>query len=327
VFDLYLPDEIKRALDLGATLAISISGGKDSQCIAKATSKLASPDRRYALHCDLGRAEWPESLPMCHYIAAKNELELVVTRRPQGDLVQEIEDRMHKLAGTDKPFWPSSASRYCTSDHKRDQADKELRKPFWPSSAARYCTAHHKTNQADKDMRFSSLVISVEGIRAQESTNRAKKSPISIRQGITSTFYKNLTLSQALDEWEIETNLLCLPDFKAAATPRLAINWYPIFEWPETQVYEYCGHSIEERNERRAFYREGRIEDALAGWFMHPAYIYGNDRVSCALCILASQNDLRVGATHHPELFQHYINLEEEGGATFKNGWSLKELL
>lgn len=57
------------------------------------------------------------------------------------------------------------------------------------------------------------------------------------------------------------------------------------------------------------------------------AYVYGNERLSCALCILANDNDLRNGARHQPELAAHYIRLEEVGGATFKNGRSLAEIV
>ena len=48
----------------------------------------------------------------------------------------------------------------------------------------------------------------------------------------------------------------------------------------------------------------------------HPAYAEGNDRLSCVFCIMASKNDLRVGAHHHPELAKRYIELEERTGYT-----------
>jgi 3'-phosphoadenosine 5'-phosphosulfate sulfotransferase (PAPS reductase)/FAD synthetase len=317
--EIYLPPVIQKALDQGAALIISISGGKDSQAmlmalvIAYIRNGWTGPI--YALHCDLGRAEWPESYSHCQRIAAIAGVRLVIVRRPQGDLIQEMEDRLEKVAGTGDPFWPSSSSRYCTSDQKRGQADKELRqpKPFWPSSEARYCTAHQKTNQANKELRNYPLVISAEGIRAGESTNRAKKQPVSIRKDVTAKALEALSPEDALTYRSLKQ--------------RLVLTWYPIFYWSDEEVYQRCGHTIEERNQRRELYRQGRKEEALDGWGMHPAYVYGNDRVSCVLCILGSLNDLRTGARHHPELLDYYINLEEKGQATFKNGWSLKELL
>lgn len=317
--EIYLPPIIKKALEQGAALVASISAGKDGQAmlmalvIAYIRHNWQGP--LYALHCDLGRAEWPESYSHCQRIAATAGVELVIVRRPQGDLFQEIEDRMEKLAGTDKPFWPSSSARYCTSDQKRDQADKELikPKPFWPSLNNRYCTGHQKTNQADKELRKFPLVISAEGIRAEESPARSKKEAVSIRKSITAKALRDLSLEDAL-EYQSFNQRLCL-------------TWYPVFYWTEEQVYQRCGHSIEERNYRRALYREGRKEEALDGWGMSQVYIYGNDRHSCIICILGSLNDLRTGAREHPEVINYLIGLEDKGGATFKHNWSLKELL
>lgn len=316
--EIFLPPVIKKALEMGAALIISTSGGKDSQAmivalvIAYVRNKWTGPI--YALHMDLGRAEWPESYNHCMKIAATAGIELVIIRRPQGDLYQEIEDRMHKTAGL-KPFWPSANNRYCTGDQKRDQADKELirAKPFWPSSDARYCTGHHKTNQADKELRKFNLVISAEGIRAQESSKRERKSPVAIRQDVTSKALEKLSPEDALE----------MRSFKQ----RLVLTWYPIFFWTEEQVYERCGHTIEERNYRRLLYAAGRKEESLDGWEMSPVYVYGNDRHSCKFCILASLNDLQTGAREHPEDLNYLISLEDRGGYTFKHKWSLKELL
>jgi len=316
---IYLPETLNQLLQDGAALVISISGGKDSQAMI---NRLVAEYRQqqwtgpiYAIHCDLGRAEWPQTLDQCRKMTAEAGIELVVIKRPRGDLVQEIEDRLDKLNGSGKPFWPSSSSRYCTSDQKRDQVDKDLRspKPFWPSSSARYCTAHHKTNQADKQLRNFPVVISAEGIRADESINRAKKSPLSIRKHITSKSIRDLTIEQAIND--------------RGQGQRLALSWYPIFDWSEDDVYLECGHSIEDRDHRRNLYQSGQTDAALDGWNMHPAYVFGNQRVSCALCILASKKDLIIGAKHNPWLLNHYIELEERGGATFKNGFSLKSLL
>ena len=59
----------------------------------------------------------------------------------------------------------------------------------------------------------------------------------------------------------------------------------------------------------------------------HPAYDYGNERVSCALCVLASENDLRIGAEHHPDLAERYLRMEKKIGHTFRSGKRLKDTL
>lgn len=48
----------------------------------------------------------------------------------------------------------------------------------------------------------------------------------------------------------------------------------------------------------------------------HYAYALGNERLSCVFCIMASRNDLRNGARHHPELLEQYAALEARTGYT-----------
>jgi len=131
-----------------------------------------------------------------------------------------------------------------------------------------------------------------------------------VRERITTKRLKGASLAEAVRGWE-------------PGAGRLALDWFPIHHWIEAEVYEHAGHSLDERNERRALYRAGKVEQALAGWQMHPAYVYGNDRVSCNACVLASGNDLTVGARHNPAAFSFLRGLEVQSGFSFKNGWSL----
>lgn len=48
----------------------------------------------------------------------------------------------------------------------------------------------------------------------------------------------------------------------------------------------------------------------------HYAYALGNERLSCVFCIMASRNDLRNGARHHPRLLELYAALEARTGYT-----------
>lgn len=280
--DVFLPPEIDAALKNGAALAISISGGKDSQAMLIALTRLYQPSGwtgpLFAIHAHLGRAEWPQSLGMCQKMADDAGIPLTVVSRPQGDLVQEIEDRKEKLAGTGKPFWPDAKNRYCTS--------------------------HHKTNQIDKRLRGYPVVISAEGIRAEESPARAKKSPFGVRKAITAKALEEMSPADALAQ--------------QSPGQRVGLTWYPIFYWHKPHVYGRCGHDLEELNERRALYRAGDHERALNGWQMHPAYVFGNERLSCALCILGSRNDIENGARHNSELLSVYADWERETGFTFR---------
>ncbi len=101
-----------------------------------------------------------------------------------------------------------------------------------------------------------------------------------------------------------------LPEFAAdrrlTAGRREVLHWWPILDLSTEEVF---------------------AEIRATGFPHHVAYDLGSTRVSCALCVLASENDLRVGAKHNPDLARLYLRLEEEMGHTFRPGRSLAEIL
>jgi 3'-phosphoadenosine 5'-phosphosulfate sulfotransferase (PAPS reductase)/FAD synthetase len=266
-------DEIRAELAAGAVLAVGISGGKDSQALLTAVVREHRanrwPGELFAIHADLGRAEWEQTLPHCQALCDRLGVRLVVVRREKGDLVDRWQERLEKLAGTGKPFWSSAQARYCTSDMKRGPIDKYLRQ--FPR------------------------VISVEGIRADESTARAKKPVSEVRDQITTR-------------------------------ERRAFTWNPLLYWNKEDVWAACGTSHFDLQRRQSLYREGREEAALSGWPCHPAYVFGNERLSCALCVLASKNDLVNGAKHNPALYQTLVAMEERSGFSFRADLALSSL-
>lgn len=76
---------------------------------------------------------------------------------------------------------------------------------------------------------------------------------------------------------------------------RIQYEWLPIHHFKLTQVWE-------------------TIKDA--GQTPHLAYSLGMSRLSCAFCIMASKEDLRISAKHNPELAQRYIETETRIGFT-----------
>jgi 3'-phosphoadenosine 5'-phosphosulfate sulfotransferase (PAPS reductase)/FAD synthetase len=272
---------VHKAIAKGAKIYPNISGGKDGQAMVKVlhTNNISMEG---FIHADLGRIEWHESMQLCEMTAMIYNRPLHIIKRADGrGMIEHWKNRMMQLAGQNKPFWSSSASRYCTSDLKRDPINKFYR------------NCGHD------------LIISAEGIRAGESKARAAKNPFEIRWGITSTYYKDMTPEEAI----------------AAYKPgkRLAITWYPIFN-----VWNTHDMSSDMLNIARADYK--RTGEVPAWWAFHPAYVYGNERVSCVFCVLGCNSDLRVGAKHRPEVLEELIAMEEESGFTFKKDFSLKQL-
>ena len=319
---------IKQAIEKGAKLYASISGGKDGQAMVKTLQNWGF-DIAGLVHADLGRVEWPQSAEMCLRLQRETKIPLHVVRRSDGlDMLAYWTRRKNKLIGTGKPFWSSAQNRYCTSDLKRGPINK-------------FFTA------------CEDFIISCEGVRAQESASRAKKSPIEIRWSKCSSYYNSIHDEQAaavkkIDAWEKEekrkkgvnksavTGQADIDRKAVIATAvqkvissfvpgkKLALTWYPIFYFTAADVWNTYGVNVMDLRMARAEYKKTGIVPEW--WPFHPAYVFGNDRVSCMFCVLGSLNDLTVAAGQNPKLLQEMINLEEEGGATFKHNWSLKEL-
>ncbi|UOQ53082.1 phosphoadenosine phosphosulfate reductase domain-containing protein [Hymenobacter cellulosivorans] len=320
-----VPAVILAALQAGADMVWSLSGGKDSQALVIVGAAwfrlMGFPGRQYIVHADLGRAEWPQTAAFVEKLAQQVGLPLVIVQRKKGDLVARFEERIEATRATGAPFWPSAESRYCTSHLKGGPIDQVLRNPapFWPSSDSRYCTSDLKRGPIDGALRSAEVVISAEGVRADESRERAKKPVVEIRASIT-----------AKSTVKPEENLASMSpeDALAARNPgkRVALNWRPLLNWSTEDIWRACGTSSAELEKRQALYRNGHHHLALDGWVGHPAYVFGNQRLSCAFCVLGSKSDLLNGAQHNPELYAHLIQLEIIGDATFKNNWSLAEL-
>lgn len=288
-----VPPVIREAFERGATLSISVSGGKDSQAMLALLLGLTVAHREI-VHADLGRAEWPQTPGHVQQLSRDSGLPLVVVRRAKGDLVQRIEERLNSVSTVDptrpaKPFWPSAQQRYCTSDLKRDPIHKHQR-------------SHGRGN----------LIVSAIGMRAEESSARAKRAIVSVDRRITCKELRSLEPAEALKRWN--------------GTGRLVLNWLPLHLWGVADVWPQIGTSVADLARRQELYRAGQAAEALEGWPAHPAYVFGNKRLSCALCVLAEISDLCNGRRHHPELYRHYVGLEDRSGYTFRDGFSLKDL-
>lgn len=164
-------------------ILISSSGGKDSQAqldylVTLADSQGISRDRLIVVHADLGRVEWKGTAELAERQAKHYGLRFEKVSR-QEDLLTQIEKR---------GMFPDSARRYCTSDHKRDQVGKLI-------------TRLHRES-GKKEFK----VLSAMGIRADESTARAKKTP----------FQK---------------------DARSSTQSRHVDIWFPIFDWSEKDVW------------------------------------------------------------------------------------------
>lgn len=269
-----IPNEIKEEAANGAVLAISVSGGKDSQALLKSVMDWYRAEKLtnkiFVIHADLGRVEWEQTPEFVEKICKDLGVELVVVRRERDgkvvDLLDRWIERKEQLKGTGKPFWSSAKARYCTSDLKAEPINRYLR-------------------QFDN-------VISIEGIRWEESKARSEKL-----------------------RWKVRTEI--------ATKTRKAFTWNAIIDYSLNDVWNTYNQSVATLREAQTYYR---LTNKVPQWWnFHPAYAMGNQRLSCAICILANKNDVLNGIKHNPKIADEMEKLELETGFTFKQGFSISK--
>ncbi len=156
--------EIQYLLSENSPVAIGVSGGKDSGAAAWATvqflDSVGHRGPRILIHADLGRTEWADSLPTCQRLSERLGVELVVVRRKAGDMLTRWQGR-----------WENNVRRYVNLECVK------LILP-WSTPKMRFCTSELKSAiiAAELVKRWpGQKIISVTGIRNQESKERAKK--------------------------------------------------------------------------------------------------------------------------------------------------------
>ncbi|MCY4502659.1 MAG: phosphoadenosine phosphosulfate reductase family protein [Alphaproteobacteria bacterium] len=185
---MHVPPHCRRLIDQGALFAINHSGGKDSQAMTILLSRLIPADQLLLVHAPLGSIEWPKTID--HIEATRPpQVPLILAPVASGkSLLDRIEERRR---------FPDKKRRWCTSDFKRSPIERELR---------RFLNAHP---------RFSGRIVNCLGHRADESSDRAKRTPWSFVP-------RN---SKAGRQW---------------------FDWLPIHHLTETDVFRVIGNAAQQ---------------------------------------------------------------------------------
>ncbi len=178
-FDFYETSEfptIEELIVQGALFVVNHSGGKDSQVMFLRLRDLVPADQLLVIHADLPGADWAGTWD--HVVATVAPL-MPIKATSVKTLLQMVERR---------GMWPSPTLRQCTSDLKRGPIEREIRHFL-------------KANP-----RFNGLIVNCMGLRAEESTRRAKAVP----------FKRSERNSKAGRNW---------------------FDWLPIFHMSEAEVF------------------------------------------------------------------------------------------
>jgi 3'-phosphoadenosine 5'-phosphosulfate sulfotransferase (PAPS reductase)/FAD synthetase len=148
--------DIDRLIDRRALFVVNHSGGKDSQAMMIRVLERVPSSQVLVVHASLGDVEWPGALEHAQKQANDANVPFVVAVAVKS-FFEMVEHRFKVRPGPNSPCWPSAANRQCTSDLKRGPIEREVR---------RYAKEHGH-----------SLIVSCMGIRAAESSGRAKLAP------------------------------------------------------------------------------------------------------------------------------------------------------
>lgn len=189
--------QVRMALAANAPVAFGVSGGKDGNAAASATSQaldaIGHRGPRVLIHSDLGRAEWRASLPTCEALAQQLGMELVTVRRQAGDMLDRWLTR-----------WSNNVERYASLSCVK------LILP-WSTASMRFCTSELKTAIICRELvrRFpGQTILSVTGVRRQESAARAKREPSKVN-----------------------------PRLDSASHETTGLDWLPILDWSLDDVW------------------------------------------------------------------------------------------
>lgn len=300
-----IPNFVETVLAHGADLAVSVSGGKDSDAMLRFLCMQHQENgwggQMFSVFCDLGRIEWPGVSEHLNRLCTKLKVPLIRLYPPR-PMIEEWQRRHETLLA------------------------KQQDKPFWSSASARYCTKHEKVQPSDKSLRQYDFVVCAIGLRAEESSARAKKPRYQVRNDIAAVWYKTPASCKTAEQKESWAEQAYQSWLDSGRRGRFALSWHPIHHWSVEEVWQENGTSCADIARRRALYQAGDIRQALTGFPCHWAYIAGNTRLSCSLCVLGSSHDILNGTLHNPWTWAELALMEVASGWSFQQGRWLSAL-
>lgn len=151
--DASVPAAVQQALDLGTALAVSVSGGKDSDAMLRRLTALHQSQRwtgqLFAITADLGRIEWAGTLEHIQSVCTELDVALIVVRRQKGSMIDRWDERRQVLISQQHAEEGAIAPVKESNGLLETASVKECSKPFWSSSTARYCTKELTTPLAE----------------------------------------------------------------------------------------------------------------------------------------------------------------------------------
>ena len=258
--------KLEEALLSDAPVCVGVSGGKDSAALAFAAIEhldaIGHKGPRVLVHADLG----------------DDDPALSVEWTDSLPTCQRLADRLgiellvvRRAAGGMMKRWQTR-----WANNVRRYANLECVKVIlpWSTPSMRFCTSELKSAPIAAALvkRFpGQVVVSAAGIRRSESRQRSSAKTAQINNRLTHK-----------------------------STGTTGLDWNPIAEWSDRDVYAFC---------------------AARGFDLHEGYTrYGMSRISCRYCIMAQKSDLVASTTcvDNVPVFRTMVALEIESTFAFQ---------
>ena len=224
----------------------------------------------FAITADLGRIEWLGTIEHIRAVCTELNIRLVVVRRRKGSMIDRWDERRQV---------PVKQQRERTDERDAIARQKEGDKPFWSNSTARYYTKELKTAEVNRYLRRFKSVVCAVGIRAEESSSRAKKQYYQIRNDITTTALKAGRGLNAEEHEAWAEAAMAMPFRKGNRTVddsnyqgRLALTSNGCVGLVNRTGLESTRNNRRGTRARRTLYQSGSLMSALRGWPAHWAY-------------------------------------------------------
>lgn len=184
-----VPTEVYDLIAKGALFIINDSAGKDSQAMKIKLMELIPHNQLLIIHANLPGVEWEGNLDHIRRYSGNLPVHEVVGTKTFFEMVEH------------RGMFPSPKNRQCTSDLKRAPIQKFI-------------------NNYNKEKGF--IVVNCMGLRAQESSGRAKKIPFQHKPNLSTkqrTQYEWLPIHdmQLTEVWETIKNAGQEPHYAYAA--------------------------------------------------------------------------------------------------------------
>ncbi len=287
------PEFEKPRLELpaDATIIVSLSGGKDSVGSLLVALETVDPGKVSAHH-QIILEDWPGTVEYCQSVCDQLGVPLYMTQAIYTGY-ECCQCGNHYLTSCLQPF-----CRKCSSREARflmqvaSVLDLVRWRKKWPSLEVRFCTSYFKRDNYNRWARANRSLLGTHPVIALG------------------------------ERWRESRGRAKLPVLRPRSGLEWMMEWRPVLEWRRIDVFRKMrDYGIEPHYCYKA---QGMTDED-----MYECNVEGGPRMSCVICFLKSEEQLRASAKNEvaKPIIERGIAIEREIGHTLKKDQSLERMV